>query len=90
MAMPQPLLNFLRYAEFEPTNVVERLNAELRRRERVIRIFPNRQSVIRLFGTLLMEMDEKWSVGKKYIEMTAYHEWRKEKAKTAEKPTLNE
>lgn len=72
------------------TNVVERLNAELRRRERVIRIFPNRQSVIRLFGALLMEMDEKWSVGKKYIEMTVYHEWRKKKPKTTQEPTLDE
>jgi len=69
------------------TNVVERLNGELRRRERVIRIFPNRQSVIRLFGALLMEMDEKWSVGKKYIDMTEYHEWRKKTTKTAANPT---
>src|SRR5690606_38062537 len=40
------------------TNSVERLNEEIRRRERVIRIFPNRQSVIRLLGALLMEQDE--------------------------------
>jgi putative transposase len=64
------------------TNAVERLNGELRRRERVIRIFPNRASVIRLFGALLIEMDEKWSVGKKYIEMKDYHEWRKETIKS--------
>jgi putative transposase len=32
------------------TNGVERLNAEIRRRERVIRIFPNRESVMRLLG----------------------------------------
>ncbi|MDT2255181.1 transposase [Paenibacillus larvae] len=41
------------------TNSVERLNEEVRRRERVIRIFPNRESVIRLIGALLMEQDEK-------------------------------
>ena len=42
------------------TNGVERLNEEVRRRERVICIFPNRESVIRLVGALLMEFDNKW------------------------------
>lgn len=65
------------------TNAVERLNGELRRRERVIRIFPNRASVLRLFGALLIEQDEKWSAGKKYIEMKEYHEWRKKLDRTA-------
>jgi len=39
---------------------IERLNEEIRKRERVIRIFTNRESVIRLLGALLMEQDEKW------------------------------
>ncbi|WP_044481388.1 IS256 family transposase [Paenibacillus antibioticophila] len=63
------------------TNAVERLNAEIRRRERVIRIFPNRESVLRLLGALLMEQDEKWSMGKKYLEMTEFLEWRKNRKK---------
>lgn len=37
------------------TNALERLNQEIRRRERVIRIFPNTQSAFRLIGALLME-----------------------------------
>lgn len=37
------------------TNSLERLNQEIRRRERVIRIFPNTQSAFRLIGALLME-----------------------------------
>lgn len=57
------------------TNGMERLNEEIRRRERVIRIFPNRESVVRLIGALLMEIDEKWTSGKKYLEMTEYLEW---------------
>jgi len=59
------------------TNSVERLNEEIRRRERVIRIFPNRQSVIRLLGVLLMEQDEKWASGRKYLNMEEYLSWRK-------------
>jgi transposase-like protein len=57
------------------TNGMERLNEEIRRRERVIRIFPNRESVVRLIGALLMEIDEKRTSGKKYLEMTEYLEW---------------
>ncbi len=49
-------------------------NEEIRQRERVIRIFPNRASVMRLVGSLL-EIDEKWTSGKKYLDMTEYWEW---------------
>lgn len=58
------------------TNGVERLNEEIRRRERVIRIFPNRESVIRLVGALLLEQDEAWTTGHRYFDMTAYWQWR--------------
>jgi len=58
------------------TNSIERLNEEVRRRERVIRIFPNRESVLRLIGALLMELDEKWASGRKYLDMDEYLEWR--------------
>jgi len=56
------------------TNGIERLNQEIRRRERVIRIFPNDASALRLIGALLIEQDEKWSTGRKYFEMEDYHE----------------
>lgn len=65
------------------TNGVERLNEEIRRRERVIRIFPNRDSVIRLLGAVLMEMDEKWSTGHRYFDMTEYWEWHKQQEKSS-------
>ena len=55
------------------TNGVERLNQEIRRRERVIRIFPNEASVIRLMGALLMEQDEKWQTGRRYLDMALYY-----------------
>jgi putative transposase len=55
------------------TNGVERLNQEIRRHERVIRIFPNEASVVRLMGALLMEQDEKWQTGRKYLDMALYY-----------------
>ena len=39
--------------------------------ERLIRIFPNRESSMRLPGALLMKHDEAWSTGKRYVDMTA-------------------
>ena len=71
LALPRPYRQRLR-----TTNGQERLNEEIRRRERVIRIFPNRASTMRLLGALLMEQDEQWSTGKRYFDMTAYWQWR--------------
>lgn len=67
------------------TNAVERLNAEIRRRERVIRIFPNRESVLRLIGALLMDQDEKWAMGNKYFDMKEFHQWLKDRPKNHKK-----
>lgn len=66
------------------SNGIERLNEEIRRRERAIRIFPNEDSVIRLIGALLMEQDEKWQTGRKYFEMDLYYQTL---ANSAEEPS---
>lgn len=66
------------------TNSVERLNEEIRRRERVIRIFPNRTSAERLLGAVLLEQEEEWTTGHRYFDMTGYWEWR-----NAQEPTGN-
>ena len=50
----------------------------MRRRERVIRIFPNGASAERLLGALLMELDEGWSTGKRYLDLSAYWDSRQE------------
>ncbi|MBU9710403.1 IS256 family transposase, partial [Bacillus tamaricis] len=42
------------------TNMLERLNREIRRREKVIQIFPNDQSALRIIGAVLMEIEEGW------------------------------
>jgi transposase-like protein len=58
------------------TNMVERLIEEIRRRERVIRIFPNSASAHRLVGALLQEQHEEWLTGRKYFDMSEYFEWK--------------
>lgn len=65
------------------TNTVERLNAEIRRRERVIGIFPSRESVVRLLGALLMEYEEKYFTSRRSFDMDEYLEWRKSNPKPA-------
>lgn len=56
------------------TNMQERLNEEVRRRERVIRIFPNDESAWRLIGALLAEYNEQWQ-SRRYLDMDEFNDW---------------
>lgn len=49
------------------SNMIERLNREIRRRTSVVGIFPNESSYVRLVTTYLMEYAEDWSVSRAYI-----------------------
>jgi putative transposase len=51
------------------TNMIERFNQELKRRSRVIRIFPNDASCMRVLGTLCMEQSEEWETNRIYLNM---------------------
>ena len=51
------------------TNMVERLNRELKRRTRVAALFPNESSLLRLASAILMEISEEWETGKTYLNM---------------------
>lgn len=51
------------------TNSLERLNQELKRRTRVVRIFPDRDSCLRLASALCVEHSEEWLTGRRYLDM---------------------
>lgn len=53
------------------TNALERLNEEIRRRTRVVRIFPNTDSLLRLASAVLAEYDDDWETGRNYLNMRA-------------------
>ena len=51
------------------TNIVEFQNKELKKRTRCIRVFPNKESLLRIATALLIELDEKWLAnGKVYLK----------------------
>ena len=59
------VLSYLHYptahrVRVSSTNPIERLNLEIRRRTRVVGIFPHRGACLRLIGTLLVEIHEDW------------------------------
>ncbi|MES0076916.1 transposase, partial [Mesorhizobium sp. M0058] len=49
------------------TNMLERLNEEIRRRTYVVRIFPNTESCLRLVRALAVETNENWMEANRYI-----------------------
>ena len=51
------------------SNIAERVNKEIRRRTRVASIFPNVASCLRLVTAVIMEIDEEWQQGNKYLKM---------------------
>lgn len=50
------------WRKIKSTNVLERLNREIKRRTRVVSIFPNESAIERLVGTILMEQHDEWSL----------------------------
>lgn len=51
------------------TNGLERVNQELKRRTRVVRIFPNREACLRLVTALVAEISEDWESSRRYLDM---------------------
>ena len=82
MALPEKYRRRLK-----TTNMQERLNEEIRRRERVIRIFPNDLAALRMIGALLAEHNEVWQE-RKYLDMDEFAEWAASRAVSAEDPNI--
>ena len=51
------------------TNVIERVNKELKRRSRPVGAFPSDKSLMKLAGCILTNINEEWVTGKKYLSM---------------------
>lgn len=74
-------LQFLTFSCFDhrkisSTNILERLNREIRRRSRVVGIFPGMDAYVRLITSYLIEYCEDWSTGKCYVKPSLIEEQR--------------
>ena len=66
------------HKHLKSTNMLERLNQELKRRTHVIRIFPNEESALRLIRALAAEIHEDWIEAHRYLNMEMLREQRKQ------------
>jgi len=65
------------HKHLKSTNMLERINEELKRRTYVIRIFPNAESCLRLIRALAVEIHEDWIEQHRYLNMELLREHKK-------------
>lgn len=68
MAFPQE-----HWTRLYSTNVLERLNREVKRRTDVVGIFPDGSAVARLVGAVLLELDDEWEIERRYFSQESMH-----------------
>ena len=57
------------WVKIHSTNVLERLNGEIKRRADVVGIFPNEAAIRRLAGALLLEQNDEYAIQKRYMSL---------------------
>ncbi len=72
------------HKHLKSTNMLERVNEELKRRTLVVRIFPNAASCLRLVRALAIEIHEGWVEATRYLNMAQLSEHRKEQLRKLE------
>jgi len=71
------------HKHMKSTNMLERLNEEIKRRTHIVRIFPNADSCLRLIRALCVEIHEAWLEDHRYLNMVLLAEQRKEQWRLA-------
>jgi putative transposase len=66
------------HKHMKSTNMLERLNQEIKRRTHVVRIFPSQESCLRLVRALAVEMHENWLEAMRYLNMDHLREHKKQ------------
>jgi transposase-like protein len=70
------------WTQIHSTNPLERLNKEIKRRTNVVGIFPNDAAIVRLVGALLLEQNDEWAIGRRYMSLESL-------ARIADNPILS-
>jgi putative transposase len=65
------------HKHMKSTNMLERVNQEIRRRTQVVRIFPNADSCLHLVRALAAELHETWIEAMRYLNMDLWKEHKK-------------
>jgi transposase-like protein len=68
------VMNYMQFPQnhwrrIRTTNMMERTNKEIKRRSKVVGAFPNKESVLRLVVSILIDINEEWITGNRYIVM---------------------
>ena len=85
-AAENEVLSFMEFpkehrVKIHSTNVLERLNGEIKRRSDVVGIFPNERAIRRLVGALLLEQNDEYAIQKRYMGVESM-------AQLSENPTI--